>query len=1033
MSGGLLFFETSLLLVVPMPERAKTKGSQVKFQTVFQDIWCNVEARCLAFVWRTRFRLVGATSHTQITNKSFFWQAVAQKKYDNAHSNQRKRKAAHKSATTSTVAAEKNTDAKQQSWLERPILIQCEDSYSVNCASMSWLFSQLCARFLWLPDPWHMIHNVGLNSVKEAGYFASVALTSSAMDVSWGPWGTEKWFRTISDGMQEFFAHALPDSAEPTEIDPLVAAILPRVAQERNWDICQCGPADIRAALSHSNFLKSKGQKSQISRWWVWHKRFAKWIGEKSDPTLDYVFEDLSDVDAEWSLRLIPLVYIGIRLGYIHSAGGKQILKPLAALQDMGGGDEGKDMKSTKEQQQRVRDSCRNALHIATVSCSEAGSLAHQFVCSSIYGVMCAFLRSSKLQQNDWLRKAVGYYLQFRKNSWVVCVQCLLSVPLNQHCVLQAKVVHGDLSIRTDAMTVLFMQTELRRWYSHHRRHLKSRQACFDFYLHMADGSNTLAHVLQIGQLTDMQLSKAGVLVNLAGNEAFAKLSVNDPVVAVQDALMKRMFSLRFSVQKLRLQGLCLFMFAYPWKLVLLAHPDPEAWLVKLIGVFRSGFIHFVGSETKLPKTTVSMQASLTFWCLKLHNFTMTPNSHHFLQIIFLIINVKRESGKEWLFFNIECFLPTRNSRLCPNCSSHCWCQVRNQVKKDLIAHGKLLSKMEKRTDSFWRKFLHRTVLTTTLTDEVLKTLLQNSETDCTQLTQIIKRIFSNIGHSGIVEDGFQRMRSKENTSEGGSKVAANRLWKIPSDANLLTEVYNFQEVDPKVIPEQKQESLPSTFYRPCASDATVPLEDVPGTSQNPHWPSFSPPFLQYSEDLGLLEALHDKPEAAYAIWRTVFLQPHLVCRNKKLHDVSDRFLCFGSSNMHNCNLLWPLKKSTLQLKKKEFVMWQMKDISKPSELKWLPVVDFNDWLITPTRYISPIHAFCENKNQTPSSSVSGLITQCGQETPLLRYAAQNGFWNVNLQTLKKLCKEPWIKSRLQNSLCVFCFLIVILEYHRPH
>ena len=73
-----------------------------------------------------------------------------------------------------------------------------------------------------MPDPWHMIHNVGLNSVKEANVFASVALTSAAMDVSWGPWNTEKWFRTIQHGVPEWCTH-------PTEADPLVQAVLPRV------------------------------------------------------------------------------------------------------------------------------------------------------------------------------------------------------------------------------------------------------------------------------------------------------------------------------------------------------------------------------------------------------------------------------------------------------------------------------------------------------------------------------------------------------------------------------------------------------------------------------------------------------------------------------------------------------------------------------------------------------------------------------------------------------------------------------------
>ena len=123
------------------------------------------------------------------------------------------------------------------------------------------------------------------------------------------------------------------------------------------------------------------------------------------------------------------------------------------------------------------------------------------------------------------------------------------------------------------------MQSELRAWYSKNRHKLKSRQACFDFYLGLASG-NALEHVHQIGTLSDMQLSKIGVILeNLSGNEEFAKITANDPQVAVQDSLMERIQQLKFSVQKFRLQGLCLYMFAYPWKFVLLAHPDVEARL----------------------------------------------------------------------------------------------------------------------------------------------------------------------------------------------------------------------------------------------------------------------------------------------------------------------------------------------------------------------------------------------------------------------------------------------------------------------
>ena len=327
--------------------------------------------------------------------------------------------------------------------------------------------------------------------------------------------------------------------------------------------------------------------------------------------------------------------------------------------------------------------------------------------------------------------------------------------------------------------------------------------------------------------------------------------------------------------------------------------------------------------------------------------------------------------------------------------------KVRARVQKDLVAHSKMFAKIATRTDGFWLKFQSRSVLQTTLTHEVVQTLVKNVNVG--ELMPVIKKIFSNFGHSGVIEDCFQRMRSIERANEGGTKVTANRLWKCPSDTKLLTSIYDYREVDQTSVPEKKNESLPNNFFKATLANTTVPLTEVAGKSPSPPWPSFSPPLLQFSEDLGVLAALHDKPDANP--WRTVFLFQHLVCRNKK-SDSDQRFLSFGSSSLGNCCLLWPVVETTLFLAKKTLHIWKLKEITEPAELKWKPVLDFGDWLVTPTEYVSPMHIFAENKCEVPSSFHFGGMVQCGPETPLLKHAAQQGFWNLNLQTLRKLCKD---------------------------
>ena len=237
-------------------------------------------------------------------------------------------------------------------WLQRSILVHCEDSYSVNCASMSWLLACAEARYLWLPDPWHMVHNVGLNCVKEANCFASVILTSTAMDVSWGPWNSEKWFRTLGQGVSEWLSHTGSD-------DPIVQVLLPRIAEEQGWEETNAAAEDVAHAVMHARFMTAKGTKSMITRWWVWHERFASWIGED---LFDNATEP-SRKSGEWTLRLVPLLYIGLQLQFV-TPGSRQILKPLG--QGVSNFADGDSIRSAKEQQARARESCKNNLHLAT-------------------------------------------------------------------------------------------------------------------------------------------------------------------------------------------------------------------------------------------------------------------------------------------------------------------------------------------------------------------------------------------------------------------------------------------------------------------------------------------------------------------------------------------------------------------------------------------------------------------------------------------------------------------------------------------
>ena len=109
-----------------------------------------------------------------------------------------------------------------------------------------------------------------------------------------------------------------------------------------------------------------KGTRSQLTRWFVWHERCATWVGHRDKcPDLDVADGYADEPSAEWTLRLVPLVYYGIKMGYMTGNTGKQVLKPLLLAPSA---DAGKEMASSKEQTERIRESCKNNMHVAAAA-----------------------------------------------------------------------------------------------------------------------------------------------------------------------------------------------------------------------------------------------------------------------------------------------------------------------------------------------------------------------------------------------------------------------------------------------------------------------------------------------------------------------------------------------------------------------------------------------------------------------------------------------------------------------------------------
>ncbi|CAE7263700.1 unnamed protein product [Symbiodinium necroappetens] len=357
-------------------------------------------------------------------------------------------------------------------------------------------------------------------------------LTTTAMDAVFGPWSSQRWFETIIEGTSEALVFLRGPEAEQG-LKRILRSLLPRIAVERGWNEFDDHEELALQALAESRFVRVKGERSQITRWFAWHRHFESWIGEASG------HEDFpNQYQGEWTLRLIPLLLIGLSMGFVRTddSGDRQIVKDLstraataageaasAAAADTAAADaSGAASSSTsrdKTAEQKMRDSCKNVLHIATC-------------------------------------------------------------------------IHGDRYLYSEALMFLYACRPLRDWYSHHRHNLRSQKACLQFYKDMAAG-RCLEHVGKIGCLSQLELGKIGIHTEeILSSKSLQNLDIYDLEVRVQDNLAERLGSLVLSLQKFRLHGLVMYTHAFPYCIVGLLDEDPAVhrlvrqslvqWLVQL-------------------------------------------------------------------------------------------------------------------------------------------------------------------------------------------------------------------------------------------------------------------------------------------------------------------------------------------------------------------------------------------------------------------------------------------------------------------
>ena len=230
---------------------------------------------------------------------------------------------------------------------DKSMLLLTIDQGSIGMAAL-WFMMSVHMRMFPLFDLCHRCHNDALNAVKEAGMHTSLLLTIIIFNLSYGPFKGQSFWEQQCDGAKELVGRCSQD-------DPLVLHYLPFILQEKGLvDDGSYTVESIKEDLATATWLSVKGPRVAMSRWFTWRKAMRFW-------------------SAEWHLRLLLLTFFGLVDGWMNTAKSMAgMVASLKAPQPRSSFSSAKETtKESKAHADRLRDRCKNSMHLTAVVMSD--------------------------------------------------------------------------------------------------------------------------------------------------------------------------------------------------------------------------------------------------------------------------------------------------------------------------------------------------------------------------------------------------------------------------------------------------------------------------------------------------------------------------------------------------------------------------------------------------------------------------------------------------------------------------------------
>ena len=285
------------------------------------------------------------------------------------------------------------------------------------------------------------------------------------------------------------------------------------------------------------------------------------------------------------------------------------------------------------------------------------------------------------------------------------------------------------------------------------------------------------------------------------------------------------------------------------------------------------------------------------------------------------------------------------------------------------------------------------------------------------RLKSYAKAIFRSWGQTKVVEDNFQRMRTRETGDSRHHQHTALSYWAMARDMKAI-ELHDREQVNTPEDPDPC--AVPNKFDRKDFKTAKHTI-DIPGSREimgKATWPTFSAQTAQFqyasSHFLQLLNAkvgrdhtdqnLDDGNEVwdmASRAWRGAFFKRGMIVQKKE----SGEYYTFLGLTGNLLVSLWKVTPIELQRKGKHIAFAVGTGENYNEKVTWASPIDLDDYEAVPCDVLGPAHLYCANgKRRHGKSGVVFLQTE--DPLPPIVHAAWNCFWRMPKHELATLCAE---------------------------